>query len=45
MFSFAKFYLFECVGYLNVANGQKSLLDLFPDICRIVDLETFEGDI
>ena len=45
MFSFAKFYLFECVGYLNVTNGQKSLLDLFPDICRIVDLETLEGDI
>ena len=45
MFSFIKFYLLECVGYLNVANGRKSLLDLFPDVRTIVDSEIFEVNI
>ena len=45
MFSFIKFYLLECVGYLNVANGRKSLLDLFPDVHIIVDSEVFEANI
>ena len=42
---FIEFYLLECVGFLNVANGRKSLLDLFPDVCTIVDLEVFEANI
>ena len=37
MFSFIKFDLLECVGYLNVANGRKSLLGVFPDIRTVVD--------
>ena len=45
MFSFIKFYLLECVGYFNVANGRKSLLDLFPDISPIVESELFEATI
>ena len=45
MFSFIKFYLLECVGYLNVANGRKSLLDLFPDVHTIVDSEVSEANI
>ena len=45
MFSFIEFYLLECVGFLNVANGRKSLLDLFPDVRTIVDLEVFEANI
>ena len=35
----------ECVGYLNIANGRKSLLDLFPDVHAIVDSEVFEANI
>ena len=35
----------ECVGYLNVANGRKSLLDLFPDVHTIFDSEVFEANI
>ena len=34
----------ECVGYLNVANGQKSLLDLLPDVRTIFDSEVFEAN-
>ena len=45
MFSFIEFYLLECVGYLNVANGQKSLLDLFPDVLTIVNSEVFQVNI
>ena len=45
MFNFIKFYLLECVGYLNVANGQKSLLDLFSDVHTIVDSKVFEVNI
>ena len=45
MFSFIKFYLLECVGYLNVANGRKSLLDLFPDVHTIFGSEVFEVNI
>ena len=45
MFSFIKFHLLECVGFFNVVNGQKSLLDLFPDVSTIVDLEVFEANI
>ena len=45
MFSFVKFYLLKCVGYLNVANGWKPLLDLFPDVPTIVDSEVFEANI
>ena len=45
MFSFIKFYSLECVGYLNVANGRKSLLDLFPDVHTIFDLEVFKANI
>ena len=43
MFNFIKFYSLECVGYLNVANGRKSLLDLFPDVRTTVDSEVFEA--
>ena len=35
----------ECVGYLNIANGRKSLLDLFPDVHTIFDSEVFEANI
>ena len=42
MFRFVKFYLLECVGYLNGANGRKSLLDLFSHVRTIVDSEVFE---
>ena len=35
----------ECAGYLNVANGGKSLLDLFPDVHTIFDSEVFEANI
>ena len=45
MFSFIKFNLLECVGYLSVANGWKSLLDLFPNVRTIVDLEVSEVNI
>ena len=45
MFSFIKFYLLECVGYLIVANGQKSLLDLFPYVRTFVDSKVFEANI
>ena len=45
MFSFIKFYLLECVGYLKVSIGRKSLLDLFPEIRTIVDSEIFEVNI
>ena len=45
MFSFIKFYLLVCVGYLNVAKEQKSLLDLFPDVHTNVDSEVFEVNI
>ena len=45
MFSFIKFYLLEWVGYLNVANGRKSLLGLFPDVHTIADSEVFEVNI
>ena len=45
MFRFIKFYLLDCVGFLNVANGQKSLLDLFPEVRTIVDLEVFKANI
>ena len=44
-FSFIKFYLLVWVGYLNVANEWKSLLDLFPDVCTNVDPEIFEVNI
>ena len=44
MFSFIKFLLIG-VSYLNVANGQKSLLDLFPDVHTIVDSEVSEANI
>ena len=45
MFSFIKFYLLKCVVYLNVANGWKPLLDLFPDVPTIVNSEVFEANI
>ena len=45
MFSFIKSNLLECVVYLKVANGRKSLLDLFPDVRLIVDSEVFEANI
>ena len=45
MFSFIKFYLLECVGFLNAANGRKSLLDLFPDVHTIIDSGVFEANI
>ena len=45
MFSFIKFYLLECVDYFNVANGRKSLLNLFSDISTIVDSEVFKATI
>ena len=45
MFSFIKFYLLECVDYLNLANGRKSLLDLFPDVQTIFDSKVFEANI
>ena len=45
MFSFIKFYLLECGGYMNSANEQKSLLDLFPDVCTIVHSEVFDANI
>ena len=45
MFSFIKFYLLEPVGYLNVANGRKSSLDLFPDVHKIFNSEVFEANI
>ena len=45
MFSFIKFYLSECVGYFNVANGRKSLYDLFSDVRTTVDSEVFEAAI
>ena len=35
----------ECVGYLKVANERKSLLDLFPDVHTIFDLEVFGANI
>ena len=35
----------ECAGYLNVVNGRKSLLDLFPDVHTIYDSEVFEANI
>ena len=35
----------ECVGYLNVTNGRKSLLDLFPDVHTVFDSEVFEANI
>ena len=44
MFSFIKFYLLECVNFLNVADKRKSLLDLFPDVRTIVYLEVFEAN-
>ena len=43
MFSFIKFYLLECVGYLKVANGRKPLLK--PNIHTVVDSEVFEANI
>ena len=30
---------------MNVANGQKSLLDLFPDVHTIFDSEVFKANI
>ena len=45
MFSFIKSNLLECSVYLKVANGRKSLLDLFPDVRLIVDSEVFEANI
>ena len=45
MFSFIKSNLLECGVYLKVANGRKSLLDLFPDVRLIVDSEVFEANI
>ena len=45
MFSFIKFYLLKCVGFLNAANGRKSLLDLFPDLYTIIDSGVFEVNI
>ena len=42
---FIKFYQLESVGYLNVANGWKSLLDLFPDVNTIFNSEVFEANI
>ena len=35
----------ECVGYLNVANGRKPLLDMFPDVHTNFDSEVFEANI
>ena len=45
MFSFIKFYLLKCVGFLNAANERKSLLDLFPDVHTIIDSGVFEANI
>ena len=45
MFSLIKFYLLECVGFLNAASGQKSLLEFFPDVHIIVDSRVFEANI
>ena len=42
MLSFIKFYLLEYLGYFDVANGRKSLLDLFPEVSTIVNSEVFE---
>ena len=36
MFNFIKFYSLECVGYLNVANGRKSLLDCFQTYAQLL---------
>ena len=44
MFSFIKFYLLKCGGYLISANERKSL-DLFPDVCKIVHSEVFDANI
>ena len=35
----------ECIDYLNVANGGKSILDLFSDVHTIFDSEVFEANI
>ena len=42
-----QFYKILLIGvrYLNVANGRKSLLDLFPDVHTIVDSEVSEANI
>ena len=45
MFGFIKLNLLECLGYFNVANGRKPLLELFPDISKIVNSEVFEATI
>ena len=45
MFSFTKFYVLGCLGYFNIANGQKYLLDLFPDVGTTVVSEIFEATI
>ena len=45
MFRFIQFDQLECVGHLNVDNGRKSLLDLFPDVPTIFDSEVFEANI
>ena len=45
MFSFVKFYLLEYLGYFNVANRPKSLLDLFRDVSKILNSEVFEATI
>ena len=45
MFRFIQFDQLECVGHLNVDNGRKSLLDLFPDVHTIFDSEVFEANI
>ena len=39
------FYLVNCLGYFNVANGQKSLFDLFPDVSTTVNSEVSEATI
>ena len=42
MFGFIKLNLLECLGYFNVANGRKPLLELFPDISKIVNSEVLK---
>ena len=45
MFSFIKVYLLLCVSDLDVVSGQKSLLNLVPDVRTLVDSKVFEANI
>ena len=45
MFSFIKFKLMQCPDYLNVANGRKSLFELFADTSTTFHSEVFAATI